>query len=406
MGATETTYRQERWRAVSSGIIETAASTFLLLIAVRHYEAGATAKALIASGASVGLLISPWIVAFVETKGWRTSQAAAGMMVIGCCSFLLSAAVPYLPVFIITSVLAMASSAGAIPLMTQIYQENYPSDKRGMLFSRTFIIRIATAALFSEFAGRFLSVHLGWYRALLVLFAVAFAWAAFCLRRVPSTALVSAGGTHPFRSLKYAQIDPLFRHTLICWMLLGFANLMMVPLRVEYLANPQHGLNLDVATIALLTGVVPNAARLVLSPIWGWLFDKMNFFLLRATLNMGFAIAILTFFTSDSLDGLVLAAVIFGISNAGGDVAWSLWVTKFAPPARVADYMAVHTFFTGLRGVIAPLVAFHMVTKFSLTAMGWASAIMITISAAMLLPEVKFGRRARSEAPLVEEISE
>ncbi|NDF01570.1 MAG: hypothetical protein EB034_25395, partial [Verrucomicrobia bacterium] len=50
---------------------------------------------------------------------------------------------------------------------------------------------------------------------------------------------------------------------------------------------------------------------------------------------------------------MALGAVIFGVSNAGGDVAWSLWVTKFAPPERVADYMSVHTFFTGVRGVAA-----------------------------------------------------
>ena len=34
---------------------------------------------------------------------------------------------------------------------------------------------------------------------------------------------------------------------------------------------------------------------------------------------------------------MIGAAILFGISNAGGDVAWSLWVTKFAPAARVAD---------------------------------------------------------------------
>ena len=48
------------------------------------------------------------------------------------------------------------------------------------------------------------------------------------------------------------------------------------------------------------------------------------------------------------------------ISGAGADVAWSLWVTKFAPPERVADYMSVHTFFTGVRGFLAPVTASKM----------------------------------------------
>src|SRR5688572_32357747 len=107
---------------------------------------------------------------------------------------------------------------------------------------------------------------------------------------------------------------------------------MMLPLRVEYLANPKYGQQFTVEHIALLTGVVPNVARLVMSPIWGYLFDHMNFFALRVTLNIGFAIGILTFFLTGSFEGMVAGAVVYGISNAGGDVAWSLWVTKFAPP--------------------------------------------------------------------------
>ena len=137
--------------------------------------------------------------------------------------------------------------------------------------------------------------------------------------------------------MRHVRDDRLFRLTLISWMFMGMGNLMMYPLRVEYLANERYGLKLDVATVALLAGVVPNMARLVCSPIWGWLFDRMNFFTLRAVLNVGFALGILSFFVSDSMTGLLMGAVIFGISNAGGDVAWSLWVTKFAPPGRVAD---------------------------------------------------------------------
>ena len=76
---------------------------------------------------------------------------------------------------------------------------------------------------------------------LLVVFAAAFAFAAFCLARVPSRPLTALGGTHPFRALRYARSDRVFRQTLISWMFLGFATLMVGPLRVEYLANPTHG---------------------------------------------------------------------------------------------------------------------------------------------------------------------
>ena len=64
---------------------------------------------------------------------------------------------------------------------------------------------------------------------------------------------------------------------------MGFGNLMMIPIRVEYLTNPFYGLQKTDLTIAILTLVIPNVFRLLLNPLWGWLFDRINFFLLLGT---------------------------------------------------------------------------------------------------------------------------
>lgn len=403
---TELTFRYERWRAITAGILETAGSTFLLLIAVRWFEAGAVAKALVAGAGAVGLMLSPWVVSFVEKVGWPTAQAASRLAMVGTASFAIMALLPELPVYVLGSVTAMAAFAAAVPLITQIYQENYPAEARGHFFSRTVMIRIGTAALFSELVGRGLSDHIDRFRWLLLVFAGAFAFASYCFSRCPSRPLTASGGTHPFRALRFVGEDRVFRQTLICWMLMGFANLMMNPMRIEYLANPRYGLTLKISRIALLTLVIPNVARLLLSPVWGWLFDRMNFFVLRITLNLGFALGILTFFTSHDLKGLVVAAVVYGVSNSGGDVAWSLWVTKFAPPDRVADYMSVHTFFTGVRGVLAPLVGFQLVASVSMATLGVINALLIVAASLLLIPEIKSGWGARPATALVEEVSE
>src|SRR6185295_12276085 len=219
--------------------------------------------ALVAAGGSAGLMLAPWIVTRVEALAWPVSRAASRLAAMGAIGFLLMASLPKLFIFVVGSVIAMTSSSVAIPLLTQIYQENYPERERGKLFSRAFMIRIATAAAFSEIAGRALSGHISYFRWLLVVFAGAFAFAAFCLARIPSRPLAALAGTHPFRALRYARDDRLFRQTLISWMFLGFATLMIAPLRVEYLANPKHGVTLQgapltAASIAMLTGVIPN----------------------------------------------------------------------------------------------------------------------------------------------------
>src|SRR5947207_7823214 len=132
----------------------------------------------------------------------------------------------------------------------------------------------------------------------------------------------------------------------------------------------------------------------------------MNFFVLRITLNFGFMLGILSFFTTGSLVGLVIGAILFGISNAGGDVAWSLWVTKFAPPERVADYMSIHTCFTGIRGVLAPLVGFYLVTRLSMGTLAGISAALIGIATLLLVPEIKFAGRGKLKPALLEEVSD
>lgn len=405
---TQLTFYYEMWRSGTAGIIETAGTTFLLLIAVRSFEAGSLAKALVAGAGSLGLLASPLVVSWVTATGWSTSRAASRILALGALSFVLVAALPMLWLFVVCSMIGMATSSAVIPLLTQMYQENYPQAKRGKLFSRTVMIRIGVAALFGKVAGDALSGHFDQFPYLLFVFAAAFGVASFCLSRCPSRPIKSDGGAHPLRALRFARDDALFRRVLISWMIMGFANLMMLPLRVEYLANPSYGWELTAGTIALLTIVVPNLARLVLSPVWGYLFDRMNFFALRCLLNLGFAIGILSFFVGDSMTGMVIGAVIFGMSNAGGEVAWSLWVTKFSPPDRVADYMSVHTFLTGIRGVSAPMVAFYLIgnTGVSLEWLAALATALILLATLLLAVEIKSVRKSRNGSILVEEVSE
>jgi hypothetical protein len=400
------TYRHERMRAVSTGVLETAGATFLQLIALRWFDAAPWGKAVIVGGGSFGLLLSPISVSVVGARGWPPNRAAAALAAFGALCHLAAAAVPWLPLYTVCVVVATASYTAAIPLVTHMYQENYPAARRGELFSRTVMLRIGAAAGFGWLGGALLGADIAHFRWMLLMFAAAMGFGAWCLWRSPTPPLENSAGSHPFRSLRHAWHDKLFQRTLVCWMLMGFANLMMLPMRVEYLGNPRHGLDLSAAEIALLTLFLPNLARLALSPLWGRLFDRMNFFSLRITLNIGFALGILTFFTSESWPGLVLAAVVYGVSSAGGDVVWSLWVIKFAPPGRVAEYMAVHTFFTGVRGVAAPFAAYYGMNALSLPALAWISVAMIGASALLLWPERKSDRRQRKAAPLVEEVSD
>jgi len=416
---TTITVRRERWRSLCSGILETAASTFLLLIATRHFHSGPWTKALIAAGSSIGLLASPVVMNRVQGLRLTPSSGASRLLLCGAVALALAVVIPASRslAFAVACVIAIATPAAVVPLMTQIYQENYPADRRGRLFSQSVMIRISAAMAAGAIAGLWLDpvwpnapaflqplLHgVGLVpsreRLLVLAFAITLACTAWSLRGIPSRPMPPAAGSHPLHAWSHVHQDRVFRQALIAWMLMGFANLAMLPLRVEYLGNPRYGMSKSAGEIALFTLVVPNLARLVMSPIWGRLFDRMNFFALRCALNLGFTLGIAAFFASDTTTGLLVGAVIYGISTAGGDVAWSLWVTKFAPPDRVADYMSVHTFLTGVRGIIAPVVAFQVVRHWSPAAMGWIAAGLILVATAILLPEIRRHRTAEPGSP-------
>lgn len=396
------TYRNERLRALASGMLESMGTTFLLLIANRYYHVSGTEKAMLAAGQSLGLLVSPVTVSLVRRLGWLPSVAAGRFHAAAAVLLLLPAVIPGARLFTLAYPLGVMLAASTIPLFTQMYQDNYPEHERGRLFTGTAVIRIAMAALFSWGAGWFLDGDIGRVPILLGVFAAAMAFSARCLAGCPSRPLHGRRESgHPLHALRYVGSDRVFRWTLVSWMLLGFGNLVMLPLRVEYLANPRYGITLDPAQVALYTGVIPNVARLVMSRVWGHLFDRVNFFLLRIILNVGFILGILAFFTGSGVGGLVTGGIFFGVAWAGGDVAWSLWVTKLAPPEKVAEYMSVHTFFTGIRGIVAPFVAFAAITRFGVGQLGVACTALIAVASLMLLTEVRSFRPRRPGQPLV-----
>jgi MFS family permease len=180
---------------------------------------------------------------------------------------------------------------------------------------------------------------------------------------------------------------------------MGFGNLLMLPLRVEFLANPRYQIALSPALIALVVSMIPNLTNLLFARLWGRLFDQMNFFLLRIILNGFFVAAISSFFLFGGMTGFILGGFFFGMATSGGNVAWSLWVTKVAKPELVADYMGVHSFLTGVRGLLAPLLGFYLIDWFAMRDLAWWSLGAIFLASLMLVPEARTLKRPSIKTP-------
>lgn len=378
--ATQRTFRNELWRSIPSGIIDTLGSTFGILIAVRVFHLEDFAKSVFLASTSGGLMISLFVVPLLLRMRSTIARTAAKVQITGGLFMAVSAVFATSPLFYMAGLsVGLFCLAMQIPLLTQLYRSNYPERTRGKLFAITGVGRAAAATAFGFIGGWMLDADLQNYRWLLWAFALSAIVSGLLTYGLPATPWkppADASGSL-LTSLRWIKLDRDFRTLLISWMIMGVGNLIAASLFVEYLANPKHGINLPEKNIAWIVGVVPVTFRLIFSYPWGLIYDRVNFFVVRATLNVFFAAAAFCFFVGQGQWAWITGMALFGIANAGGNVTWSLWVTKLAPPDAVAEYMSVHTFFTGLRGLFAPFLAFYLIQHISFSTLGIGCAVSI-----------------------------
>ena len=389
---TDRTFRNELLRSVPAGVLETLGSTFGMLVAVRVFEAGSMAKSTFLSATSGGLIASLFIVPLLLRSRSTVTKIAAKVQFIAAACLTFSALAPQSEItFITASSLGLFFFALQVPLQTQIYRLNYPERTRGKLFALTATTRSLAAAVFGFAGGWLLGWRLESYAWLLWAFAIASAVSGFWTYGLPAMPWQMPEGSQGslLSSWRWVRADRDFRTLLISWMIMGIGNLIAWSLLVEFLANPRHGHSLPTETVIEPTPTTPAARRVVFTYPWGLLFDRVNFFVVRASLNMIFAVACLCYYCGGSLGWWIAGMALFGIANAGGNVTWSLWVTKLAPKHAVAEYMSVHSFLTGVRGMIAPYLAFAMVDAMSFQSIGIVCAITIFSASGFITVRVR-----------------
>ncbi len=386
-------------RAVPLGVLMPLEASLLVTIALKHFDAPGLVKGCIAAANGVGLLLTPLITSVARRWGRPVMVPVAVLSVVGTLGFL-AAMTDALPLYAIGSIVGIAMLNGMYPLVTVCYERNFPARELGRRVGWGMSLKVLVSAVVGLGMGAYLSAHPDHWWAVIGAGALASALLGVLHLQVPSDPLPKVdGGTRAWLPhFHLLSEDRRLRLTLTAWMLMGFGNLMLLPLRVEYLANPEYGIVASTAKIAVITVVVPSIVRLLTMPLFGWIFDRLSFFASRIMVNVLFAVYVAAFFAGTSTVGLMFGAVVLGVASAGGDLMWSLWVTKFAPAGRTADYMGLHTFFTGIRAVSAPIVGFIVLGRVSLTAVAFIAAALMVAASLVLVPEARAERSARMAA--------
>jgi MFS family permease len=377
------------WRGFFEGILSTGSQTFVLFIAIRHYNAGETTKSLIGAAPFIGMFCSLLLVHYASRTHIKKASWGALASSITGITLILAAWTQSLTLFAIFSITAYICRSALLPFLTAIYGDNYPRERRGNLFSKSLILTVGTAASFGLIGSYYLEGDIERFTWLFTFLGVCGLLKALAIYSMPSKSIENENHSNPFGNLKYIFIDRSFGYVLLTWFIMGFANLWTIPLRVDYLTSAEYGIEGSAIMVAILITVIPDGMRVLFIPFWARLFDKMNFVLLRILLNLMFAVGVSLFFVSKNPIMIGLGSAFIGIAFAGGSIAWNLWVTLYAPKEKVAAYMSVHVFLTGVRGTIGPFIGYWAAGIIGTVNVGFLSSAMMIVASLMLISEIK-----------------
>lgn len=390
IGQQRRTFGLELVRSVPQGLIETASSTFAMYVAVTIFEVPVWMKMAIAAAASVGLLLSLFTVQMVRRLGCTVNAALIMVWVIAACGFSLAAMSGSSAEVYLTGIcLAAVMMTLGTPLISQIYRKHYSNRVRGKLFSIAGVVRASTGAVTGVLLGFWLAERGSDFHSLFWGYAVASLVMAGCASCMAKVRLRKTGKLQLFDAFQHVGKDRAFRKLLGCWFLLGLGNLLCFALFVEFISNPEYGFSLDPSKAAFITSTIPMLVFIVCIVPWGMVFDKLPFYRVRILTNLFFLAGILVYFLGGNYVSLCIGMALHGIGRSGGNVLWSLWVTKFAPEDHVGEYMSVHSSLTGVRGTMAPVFAFLIAGSVGPGVVAVLGACLIFISSALLWPELR-----------------
>lgn len=350
--------------------------------------------ALIQAGSMAGLLLSLFFTRYLAGSKPQTSyalpQVLGWLAIIGCG--LVSSSMSFSLLVFFTLTMFHISS----PCQGLLYQQIYPAKLRGRTIAKVKQWQLLVALSLSWLLGHMIETSPYSYPPAYWISGVLGLLACLLFMTIQTREHQQRKENHgSFQD--YLRILTGNRHFFLFMLfqfILGVANLSGLAVFQVFINDSQY-LGLSPEEAALVAGILPPLAMFMSVQLWGRIFDGMNIVVYRAitsaVIGLGFLIYPLFGFW-----GAILGSIIWGVGRGGGQLAWSIGVLDFAPEGQASAYLSIHTFLTGVRGVVAPFLGIWLIdTKMQPETLFYGVALLIFLSAALTLAFVKVPNRSQ-----------
>jgi MFS family permease len=375
------TFICDSMRLCLQGSLDTAFLSVFLLIAIRVFHAPLSLKAFLATLAWLGGVFSPWLTRWVARSRLPATRIGACLFIcIGLC-FALAMLTRSFAIFVLIVALASIPFRGKDTILIGMYTRNYPISRMATYFSIGMVLSSLMSIFFGQLSGYILDSGLENYHYLMG-FAMLCSWGcAGCLWAIPSMPVeLPAAQKKPY--LAYLKEDKVFAKMAFFSFFTGIAYQMLVPIRMEYLANNCYGLHLSNFSVMLLSWGILSVSRLVSAPILGRLFDTLHIIPMQVLTGSSMLIGYLLFFTTHSFLLLSVGSAFLGVAVSGKFIVHNFWVSRVVPEDAVSACMSVHVLLSGIRSLLAPLIGYGLLALSTPRCVAYVGCAVVTFGIA------------------------
>lgn len=176
---------------------------------------------------------------------------------------------------------------------------------------------------------------------------------------------------NPLSVIRVLRNDPHYRRFMITMFIFGLGNIMLgAPLTIVL----QESFHLGYWPSILITSALPDITMPVAIPLWARLLNRGHVVEFRSIHAWAYVLASLVMLVAavgHVVALLFVMALLTGIADAGGALAWNLGHNDFAKDHNAAQYMGVHVTLTGIRGLIAPFLGVGIYQALEHLHAGW-----------------------------------